>query len=181
MDRSQELMDEVLAQLQRIGPQGRLDPALKDALLPDRREVTLLLQEVQTILFPRFFPHPRADSQKDLLARVHRRLREQVALALPYGEPWSCDASCVGERFLLRLPATKELLYKDIQAIYDGDPAARTAEEIVLCYPGFFAALIYRLAHELYRLNVPLLPRIMTEYAHQLTGTDIHPGAVIGD
>jgi serine O-acetyltransferase len=181
MNRSHDLMNEVMMQLRRIGPEGCFDPALKDALLPDRREITLLLQELQTILFPRFFPHPRTDSLEDLLERVHRRLMEQVALALPFGEPWSCDANCVGKRFLLRLPVIKELLYKDIQAIYDGDPAARTAEEIVLCYPGFFAALIYRLAHELYRLNVPLLPRIMTEYAHQKTGIDIHAGAQIGE
>ena len=73
------------------------------------------------------------------------------------------------------------MLLTDIEAIYNGDPAASSFEEIILCYPGFYAAMIYRLAHELYLLKLPLLPRIMTEYAHQKTGIDIHAGASIGE
>ena len=73
------------------------------------------------------------------------------------------------------------MLLKDIQALYEGDPAAKTYEEILICYPGFYAISIYRLAHELYKLQVPLIPRIMTELAHQKTGIDIHAGATIGE
>ena len=162
-----------------------IDPALSkgepDALLPDRNEITRLLRDLQTLLFPRFFPHPRMDTPREMLDNVQRRLMEQVALALPFGEPFGCDALCVGERFITKLPEIKSLLLKDAQAIYYGDPAARNIEEIILCYPGFYGTLVYRLAHELYRLHVPLIPRIMTEYAHAKTGIDIHSGATIGE
>ena len=150
-------------------------------LLPIRQEVTRLIGDLQTILFPRFFPNPRADSMKDVLGRVHRRLMEQAALALPFAPPMGCDADCVGERFIHKLPEVKRVLLTDIEAIYNGDPAATSYEEIILCYPGFYGAMIYRLAHELYLLKLPLLPRIMTEYAHQKTGIDIHAGASIGE
>ena len=150
-------------------------------LLPIRQEVTRLIRDLQTILFPRFFPNPRADSTRDVLGRVHRRLMEQAALALPFGPDLGCDADCIGERFIQKLPEIKRVLLTDIEAIYNGDPAASSFEEIILCYPGFYAAMIYRLAHELYLLKLPLLPRIMTEYAHQKTGIDIHAGASIGE
>ena len=83
--------------------------------------------------------------------------------------------------FLNSLPDILELLNTDIQAIYDGDPAAKSKSEVILCYPGFYAISIYRIAHVLYELNIPLIPRIMTEYAHEKTGIDINPGAKIGD
>ena len=73
------------------------------------------------------------------------------------------------------------MLALDVQAAYDGDPAAKSIEEVIYCYPGFYAVTVYRLAHELHILAVPLMPRIMTEHAHSLTGTDIHPGARIGE
>jgi serine O-acetyltransferase len=82
--------------------------------------------------------------------------------------------------FLSELPAITEMLMKDLQAAYEGDPAAKSLEEIILSYPAFEAISIYRLAHKLYLLKVPLVPRTMTEYAHQKTGIDIHPGATIG-
>lgn len=83
--------------------------------------------------------------------------------------------------FFEELPSIHKNLYKDAQAIYEGDPAAESLDEVILAYPGFFAIAVYRIAHELYKLNVPLLPRVFSEYAHQLTGIDIHPGAEIGE
>ena len=83
--------------------------------------------------------------------------------------------------FISRLPEIKKLLIKDIEAIYEGDPAAKCHEEVLICYPGFYAISIYRIAHELYALKVPLIPRVMTEYAHEKTGVDIHAGASIGE
>lgn len=83
-------------------------------------------------------------------------------------------------QFFSRLPTVREILDTDVQAAYEGDPAARCAEEIMLAYPAFEAISIYRLAHELYVLGVPLIPRMMTEHAHKSTGVDIHPGATIG-
>ena len=82
--------------------------------------------------------------------------------------------------FLNRIPQVREYLDTDLEAFFDGDPAAESRDEIILCYPGFYAITVYRLAHELYLLNVPMLPRIMTEYAHTQTGIDINPGATIG-
>ena len=83
-------------------------------------------------------------------------------------------------RLLERLPAMRELLAGDVRAHYDGDPAARSFDEVVFCYPGLYAITVYRAAHELWQMDIPLLPRIMTEHAHGRTGIDIHPGAQIG-
>lgn len=90
------------------------------------------------------------------------------------------DGEAVLQQFMGELSRVRELLITDLQAAFDADPAATGTEEILLSYPGFFAVTVYRLAHVLYTLNVPLLPRLMTEYAHSLTGIDIHPGAQIG-
>lgn len=83
--------------------------------------------------------------------------------------------------FFSALPRIQTLLLKDVQAAYNGDPAARSKEEIIFCYPGFFAVFVYRMAHELYLLKVPFIPRIMSEYAHDHSGVDINPGASIGE
>src|SRR5436189_527655 len=79
-----------------------------------------------------------------------------------------------------RIPQLREVLATDVQAAFDGDPAAQSTDETIFCYPGLFAITVQRLAHEFYKTHVPLLPRIMTEYAHSLTGIDIHPGAKLG-
>lgn len=146
---------------------------------PNRKEIVRIIRDLQTILFPRYYPNPRVDSPADLLNHVHHRLMEQAALALPFSEPFDCDASCMGERLIQKLPEIKRTLLTDIESIYNGDPAATSFDEIVICYPGFYATMIYRLAHELYLLKLPLVPRIMTEYAHEKTGIDIHAGAAI--
>lgn len=91
------------------------------------------------------------------------------------GLPWKTAAS-----FFKELPAVFHLLIEDARTFVKSDPAAEKLEEVVLCYPGFFSLVVYRLAHILYRLKVPVLPRVLTEYAHSKTGIDIHPGAVIG-
>ena len=85
------------------------------------------------------------------------------------------------DMFLAELPAIKRSVLTDIQAIYDGDPAAKSKPEVVIAYPGFYAIFIYRIAHVLYNLGVPYIPRLMSEYAHEKTGIDINPGATIGD
>jgi len=94
--------------------------------------------------------------------------------------PSHADAGELALRFIERIPDVRALLADDVQAAYDGDPAASGTPEIILAYPGLFAITIYRYAHELYQLGVPLMPRIMTEHAHHVTGIDIHPGARIG-
>ena len=134
-----------------------------------------------------------------VIALVRRAMFPQVFGSADDGSPASClmeaglllrrllgDVECPGdadaavEEFFGSLPDTKDTLLGDVKAAYEGDPAAKSAEEIMLTYPAFEAISIYRLAHTLYRLGVPLIPRYMTEYAHRYTGIDIHPGASIG-
>jgi serine O-acetyltransferase len=95
----------------------------------------------------------------------------------------ACDteAAEIVAKFFDRLPAVRDLLVTDVKAAFDSDPAAQSTDETIFCYPGLFAITVQRLAHEFYRLDVPLLPRIMTEHAHSLTGIDIHPGARLGE
>jgi serine O-acetyltransferase len=120
----------------------------------------------------------------DLVEYLLHNLRKQIGRALRYrnedAEALSRKAESVTHIFLERLPAIRGLLATDVEAAYAGDPAAYCKDEIVLSYPGIYAIMVNRLAHELYTLDVPLIPRMMTEYAHSLTGIDIHPGATIG-
>jgi serine O-acetyltransferase len=120
---------------------------------------------------------------------VLRAMREQVQR----GYCFTCDlqdpdcdeckrrAERTTRTFMARLPEVRRLLATDVQAAYEGDPAATCPDEAIFCYPGVLAITNYRLAHELYLLQVPLLPRIITEHAHSITGVDIHPGAAIGE
>lgn len=151
--------------------------------LPSRQEVIALLRDLQKLLFPAFYGErelltlPPEEYAALLLTRAARRLRTQLLLTLPEGE----DAEAVCRAFLTRLPEVQLRIDSDLAATIDGDPAARSMQEVIFSYPGLFATFIYRVAHELYLLGVPMLPRIMTEYAHSQTGIDLHPGAQIGE
>ena len=123
----------------------------------------------------------------ELLEDIQYRLTKQVTKALFHSEhaPASEDealgaAEEIVAKFLKRLPSLRAILATDVQAAYDGDPAAFNTDEVIFSYPGVFAITVNRIAHELHELGVPLIPRIMTEHAHSLTGIDIHPGATIG-
>lgn len=135
-------------------------------------------------LYPRHIGDFEPDiSEEEKYAREISLARKHLSSALDYvchDMPGANPAKAVLESFISRLPYVRSLVQTDIQAAYDGDPAAKSYDEVVLTYPAFTAITSYRLAHELYLLNVPLLPRIITEYAHQKTGIDIHPGARIG-
>ncbi len=148
---------------------------------PDRREVVRVVKALQALLFPLCYrrENPRM-SDEALLECTARDLEEQMAAALRYRDT-EADPAALCEQFLRRLPEIKRMLLLDVEALYEGDPAAVCREEVLICYPGFYAISIYRLAHELYLLHVPLLPRIMTEFGHEKTGIDIHPGATIGE
>ena len=110
------------------------------------------------------------------VAQLAEDLEREIALLLPGG-----DAKATVAAFVSRLPEIRRLVETDIDAAYDGDPAATSRMEVVMAYPGLYAVTIHRLAHELYRLKVPVLPRVMSELAHSKTGIDIHPGATIGE
>ena len=161
--------------------------------LPAHAEIIRVLTALHEILFPGY---AGAQGLTGTALRLHvearmawlyETLTEQISRAINHGKKIedACDApdraaaDCAAE-FLTRLPRVRATLATDVQAAYDGDPAASCFDEIIFSYPGLYAVMTYRLAHELFDLRVPLIPRIMTEYAHHRTGIDIHPGTQIG-
>lgn len=167
-------------------PGSHIDPERR---LPSRRVVVRLLENLSAVLYPGFHglqhlaPENVEDNVGAVLDDVAADLFEQVVLArqLESAEDGEVFAERVVERFLTRLPELRRLLILDVHAAMDGDPAARSFAEIIFSYPGFEAITAQRIAHELWDLKVPLLPRMMTESAHSRTGIDIHPGARIGE
>ena len=167
------------------GGQGVLCDAM--SALPQKAAVVQIVTGLRHLLFPCLYPRLSAvsDRPENTLAELAEKLSAQIALALAQqdGRPAAQLQPQADERtaaFLAQLPQIRDTILTDVQATFDGDPAAESQAQILLCYPGIFAISIYRLAHQLYTLQVPLIPRIMTEYAHQKTGIDIHAGAQIG-
>ena len=164
----------------------------KEAALPDRLKIIDIINGVINLLYPGFYSQEGIEGGKIkpyyisvMLASIARSLSRQIACSLCHnGENVSLtsdrDPVKITKSFLKCLPKLETLLEEDVRAAYDGDPAAKSYHEIVFCYPGIEAITIYRMAHELLLLGVPLIPRMMTEYAHMKTGIDIHPGATIG-
>ena len=159
--------------------------------LPSRQRIVELVAEIRRLLFPGFFGHKLLSQENikfhvgNMVARLVQELGEEVYHCLCYGEqdpggPCRRRAEKLAREFLALIPELRSLLALDAQAAYDGDPAATSIAEIVYSYPGYYAITVYRIAHRLLSLGVPLMPRIMTEHAHSVTGTDIHPGARIG-
>ena len=161
--------------------------------VPKKSEIIDLVNELQRVMFPGYFgtentAYVSLDNFAGCsLAVIYEKMNKQIRTALAYTEEKK-DEQNIRERaenitrtFLDRLPRIQEMLWKDVEAEYDGDPAANSKEEIIFCYPGIFAIFVYRIAHELYELQLPFIPRIMTEYAHGETGIDINPGAKIGE
>ena len=155
-------------------------------LPPDRRQVVKVIKGLQAVLFPTSFRREDPEmTDEQLLDDTLRLLCREVCAAMRFrseqtGDP-EAEAQKICAAFVKRLPRIRELLMKDVEALYEGDPAAESREEVMICYPGFYAISIYRIAHELQMLKTPLIPRIMTEFAHEKTGIDIHPGATVGE
>lgn len=162
-------------------------------MLPSRATIIDVVRELRSVIFPGYF---NVDSSSGIfpeyyagyqLNHLYDQLKEQIEIALLYhckeeeeaSVPAEAERICAG--FFEKLPKIQDMLLKDIQAGFDGDPAAKSKEEIIFSYPGVFAIYVYRLAHELYKEKVPHIPRIMSEYAHNKTGIDINPGATIGE
>jgi serine O-acetyltransferase len=161
--------------------------------LPSYREVVDILADLREILYPGYGRRQNlhlgnvAYHVGDLIDSLHDRLTQQIARAFRHDchnrdvdTDFEARAEEIAVRFLDTMPELRHTLAEDVQAAYDGDPAAKSLVEIVFCYPGVAAVTVYRMAHELHRLGVPLIPRMMTEYAKGKTGIDIHPGATIG-
>ena len=168
---------------------GRDIDRLDTAGQPDRDVIVDLTHKLLRIVYPgrsrnrhRRIYNARHDLSM-LIEDVTFHLTEQTELILrpTLGESAALKAQETVLAFLERIPAIRAMAQTDLTAFFDGDPAAFSTDEIVFCYPGLFAVTVYRLAHELYLLQVPMLPRIMSEHAHSETGIDINPGATIGD
>ena len=162
--------------------------------MPEKDEIIDITEKLLRVVFPGYVRDKNYKSYNInnslvlLLEDIAFNLNKQLVTILRrdagnyYGssEVFYEQALAISTEFLSRIPKIREFVNTDIQATYDGDPAAYSKDEIILAYPGLFAIAINRLAHELFLMGVPLIPRIMTEYAHGLTGIDIHPGATIG-
>lgn len=167
--------------------------------LPRYEEVISAIQDLTEILFPGYRRREGLHMGNvtyhvgDLIDGLHDTLTRQIARALQHesrvrgesqGSEDAVDFEAKGQAmaiaFLETLPALRKLLATDVDAAFAGDPACKSPDEVIFCYPGLEAITVYRLAHELYQLGVPFIPRMMTEYAHRQTGIDIHPGARIG-
>ncbi len=165
--------------------------------LPNYDEVVAIIRDLEEILFPGYRRREglhRGNVEYyvgDLVDRLHDRLTRQIGRALRHeaGATQDCtdveDYEALGQAktllFLDGLPELRSTLATDVKAAFDGDPACKTPDEVIFCYPGLEAITVYRLAHLLYELDIPFIPRMMSEWAHCRTGIDIHPGATIGD
>lgn len=169
--------------------------------LPKYEEIISAVEDLTDIIFPGYRRREGLHIGNvtyhvgDLIDGLHDKLTRQIARALQHDDRITRTAAC-GEleevdyeakgqamaiSFLQALPDLRAILATDVQAAFDGDPSCKSPDEVIFCYPGLEAITVYRLAHELYRLGVPFIPRMMSEWAHRQTGIDIHPGARIGD
>ncbi len=171
--------------LQRIG----------ETFLPSRSRIVEVLDQIRQLLFPGFFGHKKLEAENvayhvgNLISKIAAELSAEILHCMcsdqccefcHQADRCKAEADRISQDFLSKIPEMRKMLALDAQAAYDGDPAAKSIDEVIYCYPGFYAVCVYRIAHELLTIGVPLMPRIMSEHAHSLTGADIHPGATIG-
>jgi serine O-acetyltransferase len=201
MDRNElnQRMPEVVdALVESIAGEPRMQH-LGQVFLPSRDAIIESIKKLRQVVFPGYFGRQGLTAQNvkyrigELVMDLSDMLFDQVRCCIKYREQVpgtngvadegriSRDAADVVAEFLQRIPKVRAILATDVEAHFEGDPAAKSTDETIFCYPGLFAIMVQRLAHELYNMQVPLLPRIMTEYAHSLTGVDIHPGAQLGE
>jgi serine O-acetyltransferase len=161
--------------------------------LPSHKEIITAIVTLHELLFPGYIGLQQIRGEElrnnveSRLSSLHTIFTEQIVRATRHNTQMSAvnsfaevDASEAAAYFLSKLPEVRAILATDVQAAFDGDPAANSLDEIIFSYPSIYAVMVYRLAHELFEMGIPLIPRIMTEHAHHRTGIDIHPGTVIG-
>jgi serine O-acetyltransferase len=188
-----ELASLVRALCHRTGAFRRtVDECPNKQAFPSRAAVIDIVEALRTVLFPGYFGPSELTSGTmafhigSTLDEIQRALQEQIrrgyCFACQERNP-ECErrTTMATRAFLARLPAVQRLLETDVRAAYEGDPAATSPDETIFCYPGILAVMNYRIAHELHVLDVPLIPRIITEHAHSITGIDIHPAAAIDE
>ena len=160
---------------------------------PSKEEIIAIVEDLLKIVYPGYYRdrsykiYNIKSNSTVTIEDVAYHLNKQILLALKYTAKEENDVEKLTEQaekdtvtFLKKIPDVRAMLETDLEAAFQGDPAAKYRDEIILSYPGMFAITVNRLAHELFLLEVPLIPRIMTEYAHSITGIDIHPGATFG-
>lgn len=192
-------LDAVVQALLASYPKDDRTAHIDATFLPSRARAVECIELTRRLVFPGFFDEGRLTAERlhahtaTLVARLDDALYDQVRQSLRYrenaqqsGRGDDCDhcdaqARAATDAFLYGLPDLRQALALDVQAAFDGDPAAKHTDEAIFCYPGVDAVFIHRVANALYKLNVPMLPRIMSEVAHNETGVDIHPGATIGE
>lgn len=200
-DRAEQQLKEITREIMDDYRHGRDIDKMNVFDQPERDVIVDIVNKMLNILFPGYYRDKTykffnlENKISVLIEDVMYNLTDQIAVALEYddelksaeGEALRGEA-CISVRsqmlavdFFKSVPKIRHMVNTDLQATFDGDPAADNKEEIVLCYPGLLAGTIYRIAHELYILGVPIIPRMMTEHAHSITGIDIHPGATIGE
>ena len=174
--------------------QGRDIDVVENFEHPNRDEIIKIIEQLQNIIFPGYYKNKNyrvytvRNNLSMQLEDVLYNLSKQISIVLKYlpeyAEKDDTELLHEGEKrtlqFLEKITDIRAVIQTDLQAAYDGDPAAFNKPEIIFSYPGFYAIMVNRIAHELHLLNIPLIPRMMTEYAHTKTGIDIHPGATLG-
>lgn len=187
---TQKIVNDIINTYDKYPLTSRID----ESNMLNKEIIIEVAEKVRSVLFPGFFEKRKVRSENvqylvgEHVEFIQYHLRKQVAKAIGSDESgrdlsWEEVEACTEEivdTFLSRIPQMREYLSTDVEAALNGDPAASSTDEVIFSYPGLFAVTIYRIAHELYLLKVPMIPRIMTEYAHSITGIDIHPGATIG-
>ena len=172
---------------------SELFPKKNDKVLPDEKTIENIIHKTRRLVFPGYFGDESLSEmtsgvfEDGLLIAIYSSLKKQIKLALIYR--CKCEKDCDAENlaaesakeFVKALPEIQKTIFKDVEAGFNGDPAANSRGEIIVSYPGLFAIFVYRIAHILYTLDIPMIPRMMTEYAHGKTGIDINPGATIGE
>lgn len=172
---------------------SELFPKKNDKVLPDEKTIENIIHKTRRLVFPGYFGDESLAEmtsgvfEDGLLIDIYSSLKKQIKLALIYR--CKCEKDCDAENlaaesakeFFKALPEIQKTIFKDVEAGFNGDPAANSRGEIIVSYPGLFAIFVYRIAHILYTLDIPMIPRMMTEYAHGKTGIDINPGATIGE
>ncbi len=190
------LTDRIVATYSEVGKINHLG----HCPLPQYEAVVTILDDLKEIIYPGYRRREGLHTGNvtyhagDLIDGLHDKLTVQIGRALqhdarvrqrsdeclPGQDDFEAKGQAIAIRFLERIPDLRRVLATDVQAAFDGDPACQSTDEVIFCYPGLDAVTVYRLAHELHLLGVPLIPRMMTEWAHKETGIDIHPGARIG-
>src|SRR3954454_16389971 len=175
--------------LQTYGETGGINYLAAAASLPSRLSIEAACTELMSLMFPGFrsealvSSEDLADTTRIRVRHLHARLKTEICRSLgriPPDQATEAKAEEVLAEFFKHLPSVRRMLWTDIDAAFEGDPAATSYEEIILAYPSLEAIAIQRMAHALYQKELPFVPRIMTEWAHSRTGIDIHPGAKIG-